>query len=243
MEGYGYGARNNTGNNSPFNSPTPAVDMAPALSCGQPGYAGNSKGVGKFCSKSGNECNGAMFARYCELDFVATAMPICTGPCSTDADCGEGAACTTTPIGKGCQPMSCSPPVPDGGATSAASGPCGQAGNPGNSKGVGKFCTKGGSECKATPFAHYCSLDFIANAPAICTAPCMTDADCGEGATCVSGSIGKSCEPTSCIGMMPTVPPTNPNPNPNPPPPPPPPNNGGGGLNLGDLLCIFLGFC
>lgn len=96
----------------------------------------------------------------------------------------------------------------DGGLTAGGGGDggtfipgpaCAATGAPGNEKGVGKYCTKGGSECGST--ASICLADYTTGAFGdFCTSTCSVDADCGTGATCVgaSGSTIKTCIPSSC---------------------------------------------
>src|SRR5437868_13101434 len=45
------------------------VDMALLLSCGHPGDAGNSLGVGKFCTNQGPDCTGNGMATSCSALF------------------------------------------------------------------------------------------------------------------------------------------------------------------------------
>jgi hypothetical protein len=88
-------------------------DDAPCVPQGSPG---NSKGVGKWCSKGGLQCNLFSFASFCTVDFADGAPAFCTNQCSTDSDCGEDAACTTDGSGRyGCTPTACLP-KPDAGA-------------------------------------------------------------------------------------------------------------------------------
>jgi hypothetical protein len=78
---------------------------------------------------------------------------------------------------------------------------CGDQGDPGNELGVGKYCTKGGSECSGLQ-ASNCSVNFQ-DGPALCSKSCSTTADCGTGATCVDsvvfGITVKGCSPNACI--------------------------------------------
>ncbi|MEK7571342.1 MAG: hypothetical protein AAB553_03630 [Patescibacteria group bacterium] len=72
---------------------------------------------------------------------------------------------------------------------------CGGSGEPGNEKGVGKACTKGGGECGGD--APFCSADFV-DGPGVCSKPCSNNNECGTGAKCVQQSLGKGCEPVVC---------------------------------------------
>src|SRR5580692_9487205 len=62
--------------------------------CGEPCDAGNNLGVGKFCTKGGGECGKNASFVFCTIDFDSTAPDaFCTGPCGSDADCGDDAFC------------------------------------------------------------------------------------------------------------------------------------------------------
>ena len=77
--------------------------------CGMECELGNDKGVGRFCSAGGGECNanGAPFL-FCTVDYVPGAPGYCTGPCSKDEDCGMNAYCSGEGMGgRGCEPMIC----------------------------------------------------------------------------------------------------------------------------------------
>ena len=77
--------------------------------CGEGCELANSKGVGRFCTAGGGECNqnGAPFI-FCTVDYVSGAPAYCTGPCSKDADCGENADCSGSGMGgRGCETMLC----------------------------------------------------------------------------------------------------------------------------------------
>lgn len=85
---------------------------------------------------------------------------------------------------------------------------CGDPGDPGNSDGVGKYCTKGGGQCIGTG-SPICSADIESGAPGLCSKPCLSDSDCGAGAVCYGSSLGKGCEPIACeAALTPTSPPT-----------------------------------
>ncbi len=78
----------------------------PDANCVKPGTASNEKGFGGFCTKT-EDCTGSGL-HVCSGEFGA---PIdhwfCTGPCSTDDDCGTGAACASNDLGRGCVPLVC----------------------------------------------------------------------------------------------------------------------------------------
>lgn len=78
--------------------------------------------------------------------------------------------------------------------------PCAAAGDKGNAIGVGKYCTKGGSECGGS--AAVCLADYTRGSFGdFCTATCKKDADCGAGASC-TGETTAVCMPTSCIASL-----------------------------------------
>lgn len=86
-------------------------------------------------------------------------------------------------------------PASDGGFS-----PCIAEGAPGNSHGVGKWCSKGGFQCGVFSFAKFCTVDFEADAPPFCTNQCKTDADCGEDAACTTDDSGRyGCTPVACL--------------------------------------------
>ena len=77
-----------------------------AGTCGSPGDAGNSLGVGKYCTQGGGQCQG-LNASICSADIQLNGSGICSKSCNTDADCGTGAVCYQDTLGKGCEPISC----------------------------------------------------------------------------------------------------------------------------------------
>ena len=82
-----------------------------------PGYLGNSKHVGAFCSQGGGQC--AQWGEFCSIDVdPAQGDYWCLLQCTTGADCGEEACChvDTQTAGSGlmaCVPICC---VADAGA-------------------------------------------------------------------------------------------------------------------------------
>lgn len=76
-----------------------------AASCGQPGYMGNSIGVGKYCTTL-NDCPST--APFCATLGSADAH-FCTTMCTstTDTACGDNAACECPTGGCGCHPSGC----------------------------------------------------------------------------------------------------------------------------------------
>jgi hypothetical protein len=93
-----------------------AVDAAPdsctpTTGCAEACNPGNNLGCGRYCTAGGGECNqnGAPFL-FCTEDYEpnGTGVGFCTGPCSKDADCGDGAFCSGSGMGsKGCVPAAC----------------------------------------------------------------------------------------------------------------------------------------
>jgi hypothetical protein len=83
---------------------------------------------------------------------------------------------------------------------------CGEG--PGNEKGVGKPCTKGGGECGDD---LSCDIDLDPKGAGVCVLlMCASDKDCGSGAACCtpSGSpikvcIIAECLPPECGGVVP----------------------------------------
>src|SRR3954469_277454 len=75
---------------------------------------------------------------------------------------------------------------------------CGAPGNPGNEKGVGKFCNTS-LDCTGRP-ANVCSSTF---SPIFhfCTKACMptVPGDCGSGASCQCVNMNCICAPGECV--------------------------------------------
>lgn len=77
--------------------------------CGEACEVANEKGVGRYCTAGGGECNqnDAPFI-FCTVDYEADAPGFCTGPCSKDEDCGTNAYCSGSGMGgRGCQTAVC----------------------------------------------------------------------------------------------------------------------------------------
>ncbi len=99
--------------------PQPLKQQAQVAGCGAPGDPGNEMGVGKYCTKGGGECAGTG-SPYCSIDFSSSGPALCSKPCTTDAECGAGAACVQDTLGKGCSPIACNTTVVPTAAPTAA---------------------------------------------------------------------------------------------------------------------------
>ena len=94
-----------------------------------------------------------------------------------------------------CDTQDISPSVDDG----SGEGPgCMSPGALGNDKGVGKYCTKGGTECDGTPEPTLCLAEF-SDQNYCSVILCSEDSECGEGAKCVFADAGSACLPEQCI--------------------------------------------
>ena len=73
-----------------------------------PGYSGNSKHVGAYCTPNGGEC--AKYSLLCSIDLDPRGNKFCIFlPCHSHADCGENACCTGDPGNSvhACVPVAC----------------------------------------------------------------------------------------------------------------------------------------
>ena len=95
-----------------------------------------------------------------------------------------------------CDTDDVSPTVDDGSGGAAG---CLSPGAPGNEKGVGKFCSKGGTECDDTPEPTLCLAEFDDTANYCSVILCSDDSECGDGARCVFADAGSACVPEQCI--------------------------------------------
>ncbi len=79
---------------------------------------------------------------------------------------------------------------------------CIKPGDPGNSKGVGAYCSPGGGQCTKFDIAGLCLADAAPNQHQwFCTrVGCKNDADCGENAKCFMDPQGNACVPSKCLG-------------------------------------------
>lgn len=86
--------------------------------------------------------------------------------------------------------------------------PCSAPGAPGNSKGVGEYCTPGGQECADNAEAFVCVVDIRPDANPICVMTCSSHAACGEEAYCTGedGSGPKGCVPACMLDIAPPDP-------------------------------------
>ncbi|HVU00980.1 MAG TPA: hypothetical protein VHE30_04480 [Polyangiaceae bacterium] len=101
-------------------STTPPALPGPA--CAAAGAAGNEIGVGKQCSKGGNECVDNKSADVCLADYTTGDFGnFCTFLCQTNADCGTGAACQGNAGRAVCIPNACIA-AKDGGAAPSDGG-------------------------------------------------------------------------------------------------------------------------
>jgi hypothetical protein len=84
-------------------APDAAPDTPGEPLCAEPGAEGNSKGVGRYCTPGGGECQGTD-APFCTVDFESDADPFCTTFCISDSSCGEDASCQSQGGQSGCVP-------------------------------------------------------------------------------------------------------------------------------------------
>lgn len=85
------------------------------------------------------------------------------------------------------------------GGTPIRMAPCAAADDPGNSTGVGRFCSPSGGQCLGNVDATLCLGDFIQGEFAnFCTMVCANDSDCGAGAFCGNDST-RICIPSKCV--------------------------------------------
>jgi hypothetical protein len=75
--------------------------------CQEPDVPGNELGVGKTCTREGNECVDNGQATTCLAQFDDRANFCTFFGCESDADCGEGAACSDQGAAKVCIPDAC----------------------------------------------------------------------------------------------------------------------------------------
>jgi hypothetical protein len=87
------------------------ADAGPTIAgppCAAAADAGNELGVGKYCEKGGNQCDGA--ADFCLADFTKGAFgDFCSKTCNSDSDCGAGASCTSAGSQMAAQTRICIP--------------------------------------------------------------------------------------------------------------------------------------
>lgn len=93
-----------------------ASPPAPGESCVRPCNTGNERGVGRYCTPSGTECQNNNGAFLCTAAVDPSGPWFCTKPCSSDSVCGSGAACIGDSRGRGCVPVECIDAPADAGA-------------------------------------------------------------------------------------------------------------------------------
>lgn len=103
---------------------TPA---APGDPCVRECNTGNELGVGRYCTRGGDQClinqRNRLPAFICSADFDNTqSTGWCIRPCSDDSACGSGARCVGDARGRGCVPVACIGPEGDAGADAGADG-------------------------------------------------------------------------------------------------------------------------
>jgi hypothetical protein len=191
-----------------------------------PNGTGNSKNVGAYCTAGGDQCAEYEGSLLCADDLDPDAgLNVCLIPgCSSHASCGEEACCVVRPghpTQFGCIPRGClardggsgmCPALPDSGTVSSVGWDGGPHPTPGecqpdpegtgNSKGVGAYCSSGGSQCASQSFANLCAVELDPRGGNFCIhVPCQDHDQCGEGACCIGmGSPIKACIPAGCVG-------------------------------------------
>jgi hypothetical protein len=198
----------------------PPCDAGSCFPC--PGYAGNSVGVGAYCSSSVS-CPNTNVVCGASFGYDLCVLPSCT----SSAACGASACCASVSfMGTSysvCLPEGCGQ-CPDGGtATVDAGAPdsgsgTGDAGSTctdtlgtcspcpgylGNDAGLGAYCSKGGNQCK--PFGLLCPLDLgenynfcVTNVLAFQSCNVDSGVACGAGECCASQQGVDVCLPTGC---------------------------------------------
>ena len=123
----------------------PNTTQSSLLNCVPKGSPGNSKGIGKFCSKGGFQCDLFSFAKYCTADFKSNVPAFCTTQCNADSECGDGAVCAGDPSSsqKGCTPVACMP-KPDAGSPPPDPTTSPSGGDTGNCASLSRCCAQPG---------------------------------------------------------------------------------------------------
>jgi hypothetical protein len=95
---------------TPTDTPTQSVDENLSRKPGCPPAQGNTKGVGRPCTKNGGQCRGSG-APFCTVDVSSTTtLAFCTKICFSSDQCGPNATCASNPRSpgmKGCVPNAC----------------------------------------------------------------------------------------------------------------------------------------
>lgn len=99
--GTGTGTGTDTGTDT---KPTEPTTPSPTEACSVAGDKGNTIGVGKFCSKTVDECGSGTF---CQAAFAPEGAQFCTKLCTADKDCGDDAVCFKEARGSACVPNKC----------------------------------------------------------------------------------------------------------------------------------------
>ncbi len=76
---------------------------------------------------------------------------------------------------------------------------CAMPTDTGNSLGIGRYCTVGGTECRGNASAPLCLAPFDDASNFCSKLGCDSDDDCGENTTCVIQSAGSACVPSHCL--------------------------------------------
>lgn len=124
-EGGAAGTTANTGNTGATKASSSATGNAG--SCTQPGDKGNDKGVGEYCTPTGNECAAFPGAPICLAKLNQPEWMCTRVGCDSADDCGMDAGCHKDPAGSACVPCRCDDTAegcPNGpmGTTSSTSG-------------------------------------------------------------------------------------------------------------------------
>ncbi|MCS6800112.1 MAG: hypothetical protein NZ898_16600 [Myxococcota bacterium] len=115
---------------------------------------------------------------------VLAASLTVTGACGGDDDAGASDAASASESGTD------APVVPDAS--------CVRPGDEGDERGIGRFCSPGGGQCRGA--APLCLAEL---APAeqqwFCTRLCTDDTQCGSMARCTGDARGRACVPLRCL--------------------------------------------
>lgn len=102
--GTGAGTGSGTGTETETDA-KPTEPTAPATeACSVAGDKGNTIGVGKYCSKTVDDCDNGTF---CQAAFAPEGAQFCTKLCTADSQCGDDAVCFKEDRGSACVPNKC----------------------------------------------------------------------------------------------------------------------------------------